>query len=798
MKKNKRHLYKRLPKYALGTMKPMDSGYQRGMIGSSAKFDTEQNMSLEPETQAIRKSALPNALGYIQQQTPYITEMLKSSTNASANTVANTANAITNTSNTMANFSTGIQSFTPTVLSPGASVQMTNGWTGGFNYHLGRDAVNALTSSANAGAGATLGSVGSNVTPTIGKNFAQNLFEHGAGKIGEQAVKESAKRAGTSTLGTAMGVVGTALGGYTMANQIAGFGDHRSASDMFANVGRQHITTDMGNSYTNYNGVNAGQELAYEKANARSKQLGFGMNAIGTGASLGGTIGSIVPGLGNALGAGIGAIGGLILGGLGSLFGWGDNSEEIERLTRLTNDNIAMYNRQQESVAKSKDVAAEFSDRQNIPAAADGKSAYSSMGSLKKYSVGKSYSIGPHGWSKEINSLGTGQEVIWDTDSRNPEGEIVPGNPKEGDVKPMSVDEYDPSVVISLQNPYHPIAKIIVKEQKKLNKIQANASGSKEQQELQIREAEKMKQINNEKMKAISMYNPANLKRNKYSNGKPYTDIEDYLFKPTELETNNSSSFGLNGVLKGLAMATPHMWGFLQNAANYRKDKYGDIRSYNPYVGDTLSERAINDLHRIRFNAQPYYNEARKQLNYANFNTSRNAGLGAGGIEMAKNANFLGYLDKMKDINSLANEFNAKHATTAAQLAAQVGQTNQARQIAGNTSWYQWLREAAAAKHANLRTDQLNMYKTFGQGVEDFAKSVYADRAAKMNERMMGMYGQQLTNDKIKLLHDLNMWNPTQTIPSLPKKSETELDENTLRYLREELAKQQLLKYGAS
>jgi hypothetical protein len=102
----------------------------------------------------------------------------------------------------------------------------------------------------------------------------------------------------------------------------------------------------------------------------------------------------------------------------------------------------------------------------------------------------------------------------------------------------------------------------------------------------------------------------------------------------------------------------------------------------------------------------------------------------------------LGYLDKMKDINALANEFNAKHATAAAQLAAQVGQTNQARQIAGNTSWYQWLREAAAAKHANLRTDQLNMYKTFGQGVEDFAKSVYADRAARMNERMMGMYGQ--------------------------------------------------------
>lgn len=718
-------------------MKPIDLGYQPGPGIGSTKFDTEQNMSLEPETQAIRKSALPNALGYITQQTPYITENLK---------MWNGANQATQTAtNALGGMATNLNS--------AAAASSSYGVQG--------------LSAAPAGTQVVMGSNGPVSVNT-------NLLGGGGG------FKKFMQNVG----GKALSAVGTALGAYTMANQIADFGSHRNSSDMMANVGRQHVTTDYGNQYTAYNGVNKNQEIAYEKANTRSKQLGFGMNAIGTGASIGSFFGPV----GTAIGAGAG----LLLGGLGSLFGWGDNEDAVREQIALSNDNLAMYNRQQEAVAKSKDVAAEFNDRQSIPAAADGKSAYGPMGSLKKYSVGKSYSIGPHGWSKEINSLGTGQEVIWDTDSRNPEGEIVPGNPEEGDVKPMSVDKYDPSVVISLQNPYHPIAKIIVKEQKKLNKIQANASGSKEQQELQIREAEKMKQINNEKMKAISMYNPANLKRNKYSNGKPYTDIEDYLLKPTELETNNSSSFGLNGVLKGLAMATPHMWGFLQNAANYRRDKYADIRSYNPYVGDPLSERAINDLRRIRFDASPYYREARKQLNYTNFNTNRNVGLGAGGVEIAKNANFLGYLDKMKDINAIANEFNAKHATATAQLESQVGQTNQARQIAGNTSLYQWLREAYGAKHNNIRTDQLNMYKTFGQGVEDFAKYIYADRAARMNERIMGMYGQQLTNDKIKLLHDLNLWNPAQTIPPLPKESEVALDKDTLHYLRGMRARQQL------
>ena len=202
-----------------------------------------------------------------------------------------------------------------------------------------------------------------------------------AANLGEKAL-ENASSSGASAGSGALGIagkvaagLGAAIGAYNMFNDITGFGDHRSASDMLANVGRSHVTTDYGNQYTTYNGVNAGQELAYEKANARSKQLGFGMNALGTGASIGSFFGPI--------GTAIGAVGGLLLGGLGSLFGWGDNSEEIERLTRLTNDNIANYNRQGEAVARSKDVAAEFNDRQGVATAAEGKSAFGPMTSKK-------------------------------------------------------------------------------------------------------------------------------------------------------------------------------------------------------------------------------------------------------------------------------------------------------------------------------------------------------------------------------------------------------------------------------
>lgn len=217
-------------------------------------------------------------------------------------------------------------------------------------------------------------------TPAIEAAASEAISQWGGiqSKLNEELAKQGTSKLGgiANIGGKVMAGLGSAIGAYNMYNDIAGFGDHRSASDMLANVGRSHVTTDYGNQYTAYNGVNAGQELAYEKANARSKQLGFGMNALGTGASIGSLI---LPGWGTA----IGAAAGLLLGGLGSLFGWGDNSEEIERLTRLTNDNIANYNRQGEAVARSKDVAAEFNDRQGVATAAEGKNAFGPMTSKK-------------------------------------------------------------------------------------------------------------------------------------------------------------------------------------------------------------------------------------------------------------------------------------------------------------------------------------------------------------------------------------------------------------------------------
>lgn len=714
MKKNKRHLYKKLPKYALGTMKSTDSGYQRGMIGSSAKFDTEQNMSLEPETQAIRKSALPNALGYIAQQTPYITEMLKSSTNASANTIANTANTITNTANTMANFSTGIQSFTPTILSPGASVQMTNGWTGGFSYHLGRDAINSLTSSASAGAGATLGSVGSNVTPTVGRNFAQNLFEHGAGKIGEQAVKKGAERVGTSTLGTAMGAVGTALGAYTMANQIADFGSHRSASDMLANVGRQHITTDMGNSYTNYNGVNAGQELAYEKANARSKQLGFGMNAIGTGASLGGmlgsmsALGSITGPLGTALGAGVG----LLLGGLGSLFGWGDNSEEIERLTRLTNDNIAMYNRQQEAVAKSKDVAAEFSDRQGVATAAEGKNAYGPMNAKSGDNINTPKLLFDVNSNNNMSvGIPTSKlmpgETVFDKETLN--WAVVPGKGNKDNVY-STVKPGDSKVVFTNKGGISKLGAAVLK-----------SNAPEDLKRWQLNELEKKQAALQE-----SENNQSNMK--KYKNGK------------------------LPGFWRGtdyLMSAIPHLAALGSSWNQYNRAKYADMPDYPNIVDSSANTKAINILGQRKYNVDPVLDKLHETYRESLYNINRTPGLTAGGQAIAR-ANEAAQLNKQKTAAMVqADEINNRYTADYANALANYGKWMSEMMTNNNYARAAFKQQQNAAKEGWMAQYQKNGLTALADLASDVMGVRQFNRSEDYQNKMLKLYGTQVENDNI-------------------------------------------------
>ena len=691
-------------------MKPIDLGYQPGRGIGSAKFQTEQNVSLEPETQAIRKSALPNALGYVTQQTPYITESLKLQNQAQQAAVPQNQ-SFQQFSNNIADRAKN--TFNQSVTNVGSSIYnttgsaTTNAWQG-VPYPLPQQTQSYLYN----GWGNALGGAGSSTLSNTGsfsagiKNIAsgaKSAMKAAVQDVSGQLAKESAKRAGTSTLGTAMSAVGTALGAYTMANQIADFGSHRSASDMMANVGRAQNTTEYGNQYTTYNGVNAGQELAYEKANARSKQLGFGMNAIGTGASIGSFFGP--------LGTGIGAIGGLLLGGLGSLFGWGDNSEEIERITRLTNDNIAMYNREQESVARSKDVAAEFNDRQSVGSAAGGKNAYGPMDAKK---------------GDDINT----PKMLFDVNAENnisvgiPTSKLMPGE-----------------TVFNKENIE--------------NWGRVPGKGNKDNVYSAVRPGDSTVVLTNKG--GISKLGAAVLKSNAPENLKLWQlnelEKKQAALQESENNQNNMRNYKcgkLPGYWKGtdyLMSAIPHLAALGSSWNQYNRAKYADMPDYPTIVDSDANTEALNILGRRRFNPEPILNMLNDQHRHALYELHRTPGLTAGGQAIAMaNQNIKTSRAKAEAL-AQADEINNRYTADYANAMSNYGKWLSEMMTNNNYARAAFKQQQNAAKEGWMAQYQKNGLTALADLASDVMGVRQFNRSEDYQDKMLKLYGQQVDND---------------------------------------------------
>ena len=189
------------------------------------------------------------------------------------------------------------------------------------------------------------------------------------GNLAEKGVLKSAEKGILNTAGTTLSALGTAYGLYDIYNQFANAGDHRDVADMRNTLATNTYTTDRGNTYTEYTGLNRQAELNYERAQRLQKRLNLGVSSIGTGASAGALLGSgIIPGLGTGLGAALGAGIGALFSGVSSLLGFGDNEDDLEWEMRTLADTTSRQNRQSKSVAENQDMKDAFYGR-----AANGK-----------------------------------------------------------------------------------------------------------------------------------------------------------------------------------------------------------------------------------------------------------------------------------------------------------------------------------------------------------------------------------------------------------------------------------------
>lgn len=303
----KKNSKKKLPRYWLGTRKPTTLGYQPNKGIGDSLTSTNPGISLQPEVNAMKQNQIPNALGKAGQSLQFPMQMFQ-----------------------------GMKSVLPTTGTAGSII--------------------AASSAAPAGTGVALGLGGKQVA-----------------SVAPEIAESAATKATLGTVGKVAGALGTAYGLYSIGSDIADAGSHRSLGEMRNTLGTNTYTTAGGNTYTERLGVDSASELEYERQNRKSKQLGLTMDSIGLGASAGGLVGgtALAGSVGGPLGAALGAGLGLLAGGIASLFGFGDNEEEIKKQMEILGEETARINRQSSSEAKDADIKNAFYSGE--ASAADGK-----------------------------------------------------------------------------------------------------------------------------------------------------------------------------------------------------------------------------------------------------------------------------------------------------------------------------------------------------------------------------------------------------------------------------------------
>lgn len=714
-KKIRNKLKKKLPKYVLGTMKSVDLGYQPGRGIGSARFETEENISLDPETKALRESIVPNAIGKIGQYGTQVANNIKEGPVFGTKE----APAATSAVNSVASKTTSTLS--PYIAAPTTTPTVpiynwnTGGWSGLNNGGL-TAAQNAAIDAAANEAVSSWGSIQSQLT----------------GELAKQGSKTGLKTA-INTAGKVASVIGSAYGLYDMGSQIANAGSHRTGSEMMSNVGKSYTTSDYGNTSMNYNGVNAAQELAYERANKRAKQTNFFLTSTGTGAS----IGSLFPGWGTAIGAGIGAL----VGGVGSLLGLGDNEDEVKREIALTNDNFANFNRQQDAVRKSQDVASEFNSRMGYA-----KCGKSSGGPMKKYKQGKEdigVLQGPNGYAvgKPTSMLAPGEYTY---DPVNMTGDKVTGKGHE-DTVPSYIEPNDQNIVFSdvLKIGNKSIAKHaapMIKEMEKLNKIITQASqaeGLQEgQQQLQISQAKQRQQELNEQLVQLSELQNVQRDMKQYKCGKkPGYDLGKW------------AEYGLT--------ALPHLTSLISNRNSYNRAKHADTFAPSTYVENTAGRQALDELASLRFDPSQYLTDAQRAYNQANWQVNRSAGYGAGAQAIMRNANLQSYLNSLGQIRTKEQEANNSYKAAYADALAKYGAAEQAALTQDNIQRFNWRQQQNAAKEYYMDTYRKGGLTSLADLASDVMKVNQFNRAQDYQNNMLDLYRTQVNADVAKTMQDI-------------------------------------------
>lgn len=518
--------------------------------------------------------------------------------------------------------------------------------------------------------------------------------------------------------------------GLTFLNSVANtFGNNKSAESILTDGGTQQSNA-MGVGYQRYLGPNEDKEWKDLKRENFQNTLG----AVGSGAALGASVGSIVPGIGTL----VGGVGGALVGGIASIFGSSSRKRKLERAlnrARLTAQSRNMY---AYSGAASKALENDYyNDHTNT----DNSVLYANRGKdLPMYNSGKDRVWTPSGLSRNLpNALvGLGESIV---DFDNKTATLVKNGKRVGvDDQYANVSEdthiggndYDIQNYVNTGN----LQTFAEQEQpltlavEKLNKTKA-----------QLTKNPKLSSLTKNTLKFIDN-----------SLDKKMSDIKTIADRQSMQHNNRQNAMRAywNGkddnqlvdpIVAGMAHL-PSLIGGLQQLSDSKKQiSVPNFYRSNPYEG-----LAINNLRKNYYNPYNQLNSINNALRYSLYGLN-----GLTGAQRAKAAiaATLGAGMNSAKIYDQAQDINNKYNSERANMYANLGQQERAARINAAENAYKYLQQGAATAYKMRNIGWANVNNSLEQTYADMFK-------LNMAKRNLDLFNAQLTQDQRNYLKSLN------------------------------------------
>lgn len=579
-------------------------------------------------------------------------------------------------------------------------------------------------------------------------NQALNNLGVQTGKVvGTNLAKEASKASLKNAFGSAGAIAGNILNvGSAIYNGIAlGKGlssmdkNVKSTKDLQGSVSTFNDNIN-GVGYQGYGGIDTNAEIKYMKALDKQSTVNNTVSGFGTGAGIGGLVGSIFPGAGNLIGAGIGGL----FGAIGGLFESNRKKRNHENKLRrrigqlqISNDG---YNTQALSEARTKALQNEYYDNNGYSTG-----LYSAdKGKDQNYNNKQDDTVKPYGkvWTPAGEQYGPINGRIGKGESQwdfiNGQASYVDKGVKRADDQFTSAENGDHIYIagndidmtngISFADQAAKPAQEVEKTNKLINEIQ-NGRGNDKTKELNLKQAnlykeqllQKGKEIMNRQEKQHKMLGL--LQSRSYDDGKDWSSLINYGTTSLPYIFGLTTAMGQKNMYKKLPMHAESPYA-INNYANVALDKLASLK-YDPYN----PINAVKDAYR-----QQLYN-------------INNAGGMSPGQRMIQQAKLNStYQRNIADTYDKANEINNNYKAQYAQAMLQEGARDATARQQANQIQQERSREASAQKLRGIESANQGILNS----LSGFAKNLYNNyqqfRSERYNDRLLDLYAKDIDN----------------------------------------------------